>query len=228
MSRRKKLMGDLEAVQAEYNKKGSFIKDIRLEDESLFFTYESGVKNQREEFILQLNDYPDNSLLFHGNDSKMCTGNLQSIFKDAVKECNTKFKVTALKASVGSQEDDDDEEFEDDDDMGRGNLNASAEIDMEDDLKDVYDQEMSYKDHEDLTLEMKNYKAIFGDVVTRPMPLLETVDVEMQIPYKDILDESVCNAWGIDPKVPILCKMTFSSDYYLEAQREPKNGIFPI
>jgi len=58
------------------------------------------------------------------------------------------------------------------------------------------------------------------------MPLLETVDVEMQIPYKDILDESVCNAWGIDPKVPILCKMTFSSDYYLEAQREPKMEFF--
>jgi hypothetical protein len=38
------------------------------------------------------------------------------------------------------------------------------------------------------------------------MPLLETVDVELEIPYKDILDDSVCAAWGIDPRLPIVFK----------------------
>jgi hypothetical protein len=38
---------------------------------------------------------------------------------------------------------------------------------MEDDLRDVYEQEMSYKDHEDLVLELQNYRAIFGPAVTK-------------------------------------------------------------
>jgi hypothetical protein len=58
------------------------------------------------------------------------------------------------------------------------------------------------------------------------MPLLETVDVEISLPYRDLLEDSVCNAWGVDPSLPVIMRLTFSSDYFLDAQKEPKLEIF--
>jgi hypothetical protein len=57
-------------------------------------------------------------------------------------------------------EDVDEEEDEDDDDTKW--RNESME-DLDDDLKDIYEQENAYKEHEELTVEINNYKSIFGD-----------------------------------------------------------------
>lgn len=227
MSRRKKLLADLEATQTEYSMKGAYMKDFRLEDESLFFAYDNG--KSRVEFTLHLNDYPDSTLVFYGSDSKSCSGNLQSIVKELLKEQNTK---AGIKALTQSRDDISDEEMEDDDedideDVDEDDDDKSMD-DLDDDLKDIYEQENSYKEHEELTTEILNYKNIFGEksVATKPMPLLETVDVEIVLPYRDLLEDSVCNAWGVDPSLPIIMRLTFSSDYFLDAQKEPKLEIF--
>lgn len=40
----------------------------------------------------------------------------------------------------------------------------------------------------------------------RPMPLLETVDIELDVSYLDILEHSTCAAWGIDSSLPLILK----------------------
>jgi hypothetical protein len=38
------------------------------------------------------------------------------------------------------------------------------------------------------------------------MPLLESVDVELNLPYLDIIDPATCEAWGVDYEMPIVLK----------------------
>ena len=51
-----------------------------------------------------------------------------------------------------------------------------------------------------------NFTLSTSNTLIRPMPLLETVDIELNILYSDILDSGVCAAWGIDAELPIMLR----------------------
>lgn len=223
MSRRKQLLDDVDIVKKKNEETENFnISDIRLDEETLYFKYDNG--EDEENFVYHITDYPEGySMLFSGNNSdpKMCSGSLLSIIGNISKEYNAKFGIEDdededdEEGSIGSElEEGDEEDFEDEED--------------EESWEEDYETEISYKEHPDLTVEVANYNAIFGKgtASTRPMPLLETVDVESELIYRDILDAAVCSAWGVDFKLPIRLRITFSSDYFLDAREEPKVEFF--
>eukprot|EP01114_Cavostelium_apophysatum_P018829 TRINITY_DN5911_c0_g1_i1.p1 TRINITY_DN5911_c0_g1~~TRINITY_DN5911_c0_g1_i1.p1 ORF type:complete len:741 (-),score=192.10 TRINITY_DN5911_c0_g1_i1:3-2225(-) len=222
MSRAKKLAVDFDVVFAKSINDDSRIKEMQLEDETCTFMYDNGKPHQKVSFSLNISDYPDGySMLFASDlkDPRMITGNLQTIIDGVLKEYDAKSGISGLRSSRGSSKYHSDEE---------DGSEQSADSDGEDWREEAYQTEVSYQENKELTLEAQNYAKIYGEktVVTRPMPLLETVEVELSIVYEDILNQSVCSAWGVDHKLPIVVKLSFSALYFLEAAEEPKVELY--
>ena len=62
--------------------------------------------------------------------------------------------------------------------------NKSVESNFED---DDLTKELTYQEHKELSLELKNYRNMYGEANTKPMPLLETVEVELNVPYAKVI-----------------------------------------
>lgn len=196
--------------------------DLKLDDETLYFQYNG---KHKENFVLQLSEYPRiifleiffindfflkkilECILFYGSETKTTSEPLPILMKNIAKEFNARYESKSKKEeSEGSDMEEDEEEYEGSEGSegeGLGDLGASGNWE-----KEVLEQELSYKEHEVLTLELENHRKIFGEdsATTRPMPGLDVVDVELKLDVVNIIDETVCNAWGVDPYRPVIIK----------------------
>jgi len=247
MSRRKKLLADLEQAKKDFTgKETSYIKEVKLEDESVTFTFFTK-KGGDIAYSLYLSEYPETCMLYApSKDPEMVAGNINDIIsqlieanckKLGIEVSNVKLTKPAeepQKKSKDNMDTDESAESDDTDVDGRSQLsdskgwrNASTGSQG---FEDEEADENRYKENAKLVLDLDNFKSIFGEdsLQCKPMPVLETVDVEMKFLITEFLDGGAAEAWKVDPSLPIILRMPFSDLYYVETSKPTTAEFFQI
>jgi len=202
MARRQQLLEDFENVKKKYDStKNSPLKDINLDDETLFFAYEEK-SGKIEMFTLQIATYPDSCLLFlESGEVKTVTGTLLSIVNNIVAGCK-----------------------------GDPSANIGQDYDFGGSYKSIGDDigEDRYKLNKKLMVDIQNYKTLYGsqNIDLRLLPLLETLEIDLLLPPCDVISPSTARGWGIDPALPIVIKIPVSDLYYTDSSKPPKIEIY--
>lgn len=98
----------------------------------------------------------------------------------------------------------------------------------------------SWKNNECFMVEIRNLQTIFGfeRVIVRPIPSLDSVDVELRLPTNLVMTSNVCRGWGIEVSLPLIFRYAILSglvlilsrlrfkDEFLECPKVPEFEIF--
>lgn len=72
-----------------------------------------------------------------------------------------------------------------------------------------------FKKNDELVADLTNYKVMFEEEAIRYTPIvaLEQLEIEMILPPLDLITFTTAKAWGVDPSVPIIIKVSRASTW---------------
>eukprot|EP01121_Diplochlamys_sp_Union-15-3_P018363 TRINITY_DN6660_c0_g5_i1.p1 TRINITY_DN6660_c0_g5~~TRINITY_DN6660_c0_g5_i1.p1 ORF type:complete len:772 (+),score=148.51 TRINITY_DN6660_c0_g5_i1:64-2316(+) len=224
MARRKRLLQDIEEIKSVFfGKSDSIFKDPSFNDDTLTFSLVDKAKN----FSLDLSDYPDCMVSVSGQEEpQFVNGRLLSILENLIKDMGLKSNLIVKSQDEhhnNNKMSTDSDSCSEDSEVGRG-LNESGTQWEED------GDENRYKENAKLMLDIENYELIYGKnmIVCKPMPVLDTVEVDMKFKITDLLDAATADAWNVDPSLPIVARISFHDVYYVDTPRPSEIDFFQI
>ncbi|KAH3763404.1 protein mono-ADP-ribosyltransferase PARP6 [Pelomyxa schiedti] len=227
---RQKVKEDIAITRAFFDNPKSLIRGIRLEDDDLSFSFHAPTKILN--FVLHLSEYPALTLYPEDGDPDHFKGTVLNALQTVNTRLCAQFNIpltvsTTTPASPPSTSTTQ---------VSTSTTPVSVQPPSENSARTSHgadsDDEESFDiarwdSNPEFASDVAQFIAHCSDKINiKPVPILECVDVEMNMKALDVIDWKTIQAWGGEPRLELFMKLSFHPEYYTDAPAPPKVEFF--